>query len=223
MSEIIGNLSLIVNLLVGFAGIILIAMIVIGGFKMGTAQGDSQKFESGKSTLIQAGIGTLVVMFATMGGNYFIAQIGGASGAAQVQQVAMQDVAALEAPQVTTAVAGTTNIGLRVTFTEPVQVLNPKAVRIGTNNMGTLVLMKNDIPVTCAGAATGKIADGTDLNNDSILQFCALSGGTTPGPVGLGSAPEGARAVQFVMGRGGEIKDSDGNNAIVAFAPVPLK
>ena len=197
-------------------------MIVIGGFKMGTAQGDSQKFESGKSTLIQAGIGTLVVMFAAMGGNYFVAQIGSASGAAQVQQVAMQDVAALEAPQVT-SVTPEDNRGLTITFTEPVQVINADSVRIGTNNMGTLQLAKDaskactDSSNTAATNADFGTASGKET---STLRFCITPGkdaANTP------SLVAGATAIQFVMGRGGQIQDSDGNNAIVAFAQVPLK
>lgn len=187
-------------------------MIVIGGFKMGTAQGDSQKFESGKSTLIQAGIGTLVVMFAAMGGNYFIAQIGSASGTAQVQQVAMQDVAALEAPQVTSVVA-IAERGLDVTFTEPVNVINPASVRIGTNNMGTLTLVADETAACSAATA----ATAATLPGKSKLRFCIAPSGTVP------ALTAGATAVQFVMGRGGQIQDSDGNNAIVAFAELPLK
>jgi hypothetical protein len=85
--EIIGSTGLgtadpkiaIINLirvLMGFLGIIAVAIILLGGFKWMTAQGDDKKIEAAKK-LITAGLtGLVIVLAAFLIANFVISTIG---------------------------------------------------------------------------------------------------------------------------------------------------
>lgn len=52
------------NFLFNLASIIAIIFIIIGGYQMITASGDPKKFETGKTTLLYAAIGLIVILIA---------------------------------------------------------------------------------------------------------------------------------------------------------------
>ena len=71
----------VVNVLLGFLGIIAVLIILFGGFKWMTAAGDESKIDEAKK-LIGAGIIGLVVILAAFGiAQFVIAALHGATGA----------------------------------------------------------------------------------------------------------------------------------------------
>jgi hypothetical protein len=221
MPDIINNLALVVNLAIGFVGITLISMIVIGGYKIGTAQGDARKFEQGKTTLIQAGVGTLIIMFAFTGGNFYVSQVSGAPGAPRVQQVAAQDIYAIEAPMVSSAYqpvvpsASTYTTGITVLFNEEVNVINGHGIGIATSDRGILKLVSNPTGNNNKCQGSTFVPVNTYFTDKTSLLFCLDNSGTT--------TLTGTIANRFIFARGSKIEDKDGNPAIVAFPPVQFK
>lgn len=58
------TLSLIINVLLGFLGIISVLFIIIGGYRMVISNGSEDGFKKGRQTVLYAVIGLLVAIFA---------------------------------------------------------------------------------------------------------------------------------------------------------------
>ena len=217
MSAIINNLSLIVNLMIGFAGLVCVVFIVIGGYRIASSSNDPQAYEGGKTTLKNALIGTVIVLFAVPAGNFFVSQVTSGTNTEAPQLVAQQSVGELEAPTITnvakaggaTPVKGT----LVVTFSEPVLVFQPLGVKIATSNIGALNLINatgSCNPVTAPTTAPTIPATGT-------LTLCFAA--TTAAAANINQQ---SRATQFIFGRGSSIRDIDDNTAVTAFAAISV-
>ena len=216
MGAIINNLSLIVNLMIGFAGLVCVIFIVIGGYRIASSSSDPQAYEGGKTTLKNALIGTVIVLFAVPAGNFFVSQVTSGTNTEAPQLVAQQSVGELEAPTITNVRASTSGVvAFVVTFSEPVLVYQPGGVKIATSNLGALSLLQDgSCQIGTNGAA---LADVTKAQTADIttarLTLCFATSATTNAQ---------SRATQFLFGRGSSIRDADDNTAVTAFAAVSL-
>jgi len=68
------------NFLIIFAGIVAVFMVMYGGFKFLTSQGDPAKLDSARKTLIYSVIGLLLIIFSY----YIVALIGNLTGVKQL-------------------------------------------------------------------------------------------------------------------------------------------
>ena len=192
MTELIDSFSRIVSIIVAFVGVAGTLFFVYGAFQYMSAGGNTSKAESGKSAMVQAGVGVVLAIVAFAVINTITSQIGESGGAVQVQQVVGTDAQRLEAPRVTTVGQSATN-SFVVTFTEAVDVINPDGLKMGTAASGALDLTK---PFT----------DGS-----LEITFCQPNGAT--------ALAAGVIITGFIFSEGAAIKDSDGNNALYAFQP----
>lgn len=64
ISEVGCVLASIISVVLGFVGIVLFVMLVIGGFKWLTSGGDPKGIEGAKATITNAIVGLLVIIFA---------------------------------------------------------------------------------------------------------------------------------------------------------------
>jgi hypothetical protein len=58
------SISLIINILLGFLGIVSVLFIIIGGYRMVVSNGNEDAFKKGRETVVYAVIGMLVAIFA---------------------------------------------------------------------------------------------------------------------------------------------------------------
>ncbi len=65
----------IVNVLSTVVGVVAVIMIIVGGFKIVTSGGDSNKVASGRSTVLYAVIGLIVVILARIIVNYVLTRV----------------------------------------------------------------------------------------------------------------------------------------------------
>lgn len=87
-SGISGVLEFALNLLSVVAGIIAVILIIIGGIKYITSQGDSQATSSARNTIIFAAVGLIIVVFSQIIVNFVLSEAGDAvnsSGTSQTQ------------------------------------------------------------------------------------------------------------------------------------------
>ena len=206
MSAIINNLSLIVNLMIGFAGLVCVIFIVIGGYRIASSSNDPQAYEGGKTTLKNALIGTVIVLFAVPSGNFFVSQVTSGTGSEAPQLVAQQSVGELEAPTITN-VDNAINKTIKITFSEPVIIFQGQSVKLATSNIGAMNLQKGSGTDPCAGGV--ETAD----NLTAKLVLCFETAATVNAQ---------SRATQFIFGRGSSIRDTDDNTAVTAFAAIPV-
>jgi hypothetical protein len=61
-SDLVGLVRIVIDWVLGFLGIILIAMVIYGGFMYVTAGVNEQGAETGKKVLMYAGIGVIVIL-----------------------------------------------------------------------------------------------------------------------------------------------------------------
>lgn len=214
MSAIINNLSLIVNLMIGFAGLVCVIFIVIGGYRIASSSNDPQAYEGGKTTLKNALIGTVIVLFAVPAGNFFVSQVTSGTGTEAPQLVAQQSVGELEAPTVTNVTSPATG-KLEVTFSEPVIAYQPGGVKIATSNIGALNLIATS--TGCSGNTPITGDQYPAAGTAPTLSLCFS--GTTQS---IASVNAQSRATQFIFGRGSSVRDADDNTAVTAFAAIPV-
>ena len=192
MTELIDSFSRIVSIIVAFVGVAGTLFFVYGAFQYMSAGGNTSKAESGKSAMVQAGVGVVLAIVAFAVINTITSQIGESGGAVQVQQVVGTDAQRLEAPRVTTVSQNAGN-SFVVTFTEAVNVENPTGLKMGTAASGALDLDK-------------------DFEDGSLeIKFCQPNGAT--------ELAAGVIITGFIFSAGATIKDGDGNNALYAFQP----
>ena len=190
MTELIDSFSRIVSIIVAFVGVAGTLFFVYGAFQYMSAGGNTSKAESGKSAMVQAGVGVVLAIVAFAVINTITSQIGESGGAVQVQQVVGTDAQRLEAPRVTTVSQNTAGTFI-VTFTEAVDVKNKDGLKMGT-------------------AASGALDLTDDFTDGSLeIKFCHPST----------ALPAGVIITGFIFSEGAAIKDSDGNNALYAFQP----
>lgn len=79
LEETIGQL---INVVLGFLGIIFLLLVIYAGFLWMTAGGNSDKVDKAKSILIQATIGLVILLAAYAITSFVVTQLGGATGAA---------------------------------------------------------------------------------------------------------------------------------------------
>ena len=202
MSAIISNLSLIVNLMIGFAGLVCVIFIVIGGYRIASSSSDPQAYEGGKTTLKNALIGTVIVLFAVPAGNFFVSQVTSGTGSEAPQLVAQQSIGELEAPTITNVDAATAKT-VKITFSEPVLIFQAQGVKLATSNIGAMDLYDT----ACTNKATGDVLT-------AALVLCFKTTAT---------ANAQSRASQFIFGRGSSVRDVDDNTAVTAFAAIKVK
>jgi len=63
-------ISGLISLIIGFAGLVFFAMLVIGGFRYLTAGGDEKAAQEARKTLTNAGVGLIIIVAA-----FLIAQL----------------------------------------------------------------------------------------------------------------------------------------------------
>ena len=189
MTELIDSFSRIVSIIVAFVGVAGTMFFVYGAFQYMSAGGNTSKAESGKSAMVQAGVGVVLAIVAFAVINTITSQIGDSGGAVQVQQVVGTDAQRLEAPRVTTV--GVSGDKFVVTFTEAVYIKNSKGLKMGT-------------------AAHGALNLNTFGDGSLEIKF---------GPQAAIVANSNVLVTGFIFGEGATIKDSDGNNALYAFQP----
>lgn len=73
-TDVNGLIKTIVNLLLFVLGAISVIMIIIGGFKYTTSQGDSSSLSSAKNTILYAVVGLVVAIMAYSIVNFVIGQ-----------------------------------------------------------------------------------------------------------------------------------------------------
>ena len=191
MTELIDSFSRIVSIIVAFVGVAGTMFFVYGAFQYMSAGGNTSKAESGKSAMVQAGVGVVLAIVAFAVINTITSQIGDTGGAVQVQQVVGTDAQRLEAPRVSTVNQNTAG-SFVVTFTEAINVINKDGLKMGT-------------------AAHGALDINSGFTNGSLeIKFCQPSG--TAHPIGV-------IITGFIFSEGATIKDGDGNNALYAFQP----
>ena len=191
MTELIDSFSRIVSIIVAFVGVAGTLFFVYGAFQYMSAGGNTSKAESGKSAMVQAGVGVVLAIVAFAVINTITSQIGDTGGAVQVQQVVGTDAQRLEAPRVTTV--GQNSGSFVVTFTEAVNITNKTGLKMGTAASGALDL-------------DNKFTDGS-----LEIKFCQPNGAT--------ALADGVIITGFIFSEGATIKDTDGNNALYAFQP----
>jgi hypothetical protein len=226
MTEMLDNFTYIINIMMGFAGVLLVTMIIVGGFRMGTAQGSSEKFDSGKATLFQGIIGSFIVLFGVVGGNFIIAQVGGATDTVSVRQIGIRDLGELEAPKVANVKPHMG--GALVTFSEPVYVSRGSEVRLSTSRIKDVPLMSLlKTSHSCSSATKIHLILPNSPENIQYplpsspptheLFFCPIVDFPSPG----GTTPD-IMATRFLLSRDARIYDVDRNNAILVFSPVSV-
>ena len=192
MTELIDSFSRIVSIIVAFVGVAGTLFFVYGAFQYMSAGGNTSKAESGKSAMVQAGVGVVLAIVAFAVINTITSQIGDTGGAVQVQQVVGTDAQRLEAPRVTTVSQNTAG-SFVVTFTEAISITNKTGLKMGTAASGALDL-------------DNKFTDGS-----LEIKFCQPNGATV--------LAAGVIITGFIFSEGATIKDTDGNNALYAFQP----
>ena len=190
MTELIDSFSRIVSIIVAFVGVAGTLFFVYGAFQYMSAGGNTSKAESGKSAMVQAGVGVVLAIVAFAVINTLTSQIGDTGGAVQVQQVVGTDAQRLEAPRVSTVSQNAAG-SFVVTFTEAINLTNKDGLKMGTAASGAL-----DI-------------DDAFTNGSLEIKFCHPSTALAAGVIITG----------FIFSEGATIKDGDGNNALYAFQP----
>ena len=222
MTDLLNSFSTLISIVIGFGAGIAVLFIVIGAVKYQTASGNPQRMESAKTTVIAAIGGLILMMVAFPTVNMITSTVGETPGAIQVQQVAGTDTQRLDAPRVVSVVrlhgdndSATTFKAVAITFTEPVTVTG--TVRLATDR-GSLTLKTS-------GTANSDAYSNTPTNTTPSIvptptNTLTLHFGWGDSDVDDSSDPEivaGTEVRGIIFERGAEIRDSDNNNALVAF------
>ncbi|MBU1037109.1 pilin [Patescibacteria group bacterium] len=62
----------IINLILGFLGVIFLVLVIYGGFQWMTAGGNEEKVKKGRDMIVQAAIGLAIILFAFVLTNFVI-------------------------------------------------------------------------------------------------------------------------------------------------------
>lgn len=62
--SLMGNLTMIINVVVGVVGFVAVAMIVMGGISFATSQGDTSKVAKARNTVLYGVVGLVVALLA---------------------------------------------------------------------------------------------------------------------------------------------------------------
>ena len=100
MTDLIDAFSRLISLLVAFCGIAGTAYFIWGAYHYMSAGGSPQKAETGKTAMLQAGMGVILILVAFSVINTLTSQIGASAGAVQIEQIAPTDSQRLVAPRV---------------------------------------------------------------------------------------------------------------------------
>ena len=202
MTDLIDAFSRLVSLVVAFCGVAGTAFFIWGAYQYMSAAGSPQKAETGKSAMLQAGTGVILVLVAFTVINTLTSQIGASSGAVQIEQIAATDSSRLVAPRVVALTrrygAGGTIPYIDVFFSEPILVETKVEadLQLTTKDNGNL---------NCRGGPTPQrqvvCVDATDPRLQSHVPLVI----------------EG-----FIFQRGATIIDVDGNKALYQFQSVRI-
>lgn len=75
------TIGLIINVILGFLGVIFLVLTIYAGFLWMTAGGNSDQVEKAKKMLIQAVIGLVILLAAYAIATFVVTEVGGATGA----------------------------------------------------------------------------------------------------------------------------------------------
>ena len=199
MSDLIDAFSRLISLLVAFCGVAGTAYFIWGAYQYMSASGSPQKAETGKTAMLQAGFGVILILVAFSVINTLTSQIGASSGAVQIAQIAPTDSQRLVAPRVVALTRRYTG-GIHyidVFFSENIHVAStdPADIQLITRDNGPLncpdVVEQRHLPC---------LDDTTPISHTTELVI------------------EG-----FSFQRGATIKDVDGNKALYHFQPVIIR
>ena len=73
--SLMGNLTLIINVVVGVVGFVAVAMIVMGGISFATSQGDTSKVAKARNTVLYGVVGLVVALLAFAIVNFVLTSI----------------------------------------------------------------------------------------------------------------------------------------------------
>ena len=223
MTDLLASYSTLISIIIAFGAGTSVLFLVIGAVKYQTSSGNPQRMESAKTTMVSAVVGLVVMLMAFPAVNMITSTVGEAPGAIQVQQVAGTDTQRLDSARVVSvqrAYGATADTrAVVITFTEPVTVEG--TVRLGTDR-GALTLKTagsgtNTYSLTASG---GGVTGGIAPSNTETLQLFFGWGGSTVNLAasgGDGNIVTGTEIKSIIFERGASIRDSDGNNALVAF------
>jgi len=80
-TSIAGLVGNIVNIFLGLLGVIFVLLLIYGGYTWATAQGDSKKVETAKSTIINSVIGIIICLSAYIVSSFVVSRLLTATGA----------------------------------------------------------------------------------------------------------------------------------------------
>lgn len=76
-SDLMGTLTVIINVVVGVVGFVAVAMIVIGGISFATSQGDTARVAKARNTILYGVVGLVVALLAFAIVNFVLGSIFG--------------------------------------------------------------------------------------------------------------------------------------------------
>ena len=222
MTDLLASYSTLISIIIAFGAGTSVLFLVIGAMKYQTSSGNPQQMETAKKTMMSAVVGLVVMLMAFPAVNMITSTVGEAPGAIQVQQVAGTDTQRLDSARVVSvqrAYADGTSTwkGVVIIFTEPVTVKG--TVRLGTDR-GALSLKTSGDEFALTSGGTEDI----DPSATSTLQLFFGWGGAASDHTAAGgqdaTIASGTEFKSIIFERGASIRDSDGNNALVAFDSV---
>ena len=215
MSDLLSAYSTLISIVIAFGAGTSVLFLVIGAIKYQTSGGNPHQMETAKMTMMSAVVGLVVMLMAFPAVNMITSTVGEAPGAVLVQQMAGTDTQRLDAARVLRverAYRGISRDAVAITFTEQVTVEG--TIRLATDRGAMTLKWGGGVNADYHIGATG--AADVDAKKDRAITLFFGWGPSTPDPI----EPEidlGTEIKQIVFERGASIKDSDGNNALVAF------
>lgn len=77
--DLMGTLTIIINVIVGVVGFVAVAMIVMGGISFATSQGDTSKVAKARNTILYGVVGLVVALLAFAIVNFVLSAVFNAS------------------------------------------------------------------------------------------------------------------------------------------------
>ena len=200
MTDLIDAFSRLISLLVAFCGIAGTAYFIWGAYHYMSAGGSPQKAETGKTAMLQAGMGVILILVAFSVINTLTSQIGASAGAVQIAQIAPTDSQRLVAPRVV-ALTRRYHGGLLyidVFFSENIAV-------VALDITDIQLLTRDNGPLNCPDVVEQRHLPCLEPNSTPVISH------TTELVI------EG-----FSFQRNATIKDVDGNKALYHFQSVTI-
>ena len=195
MVDLISAFSRMISIFAAFAGVAGVGFFVWGAYMYMSAAGSAQKADTGKTAMLQASVGVILVMIAFTVINVITTQIGGTTGAIEVQQLVATDAQRLVAPRLVSFYRESAKGNMRVRFSEAVRVHQP--------NARDILLVTDD----------GRAYYNTTFGGGNHLSLHFV-------PSDISLAVGAVRLIGFNFKQGATIKDADGNNAVYVFQPT---